>query len=58
MNNLLDMMELVGGPLCGVAIAVDTDNIDKEEYEVPYYAGIALYRKRLDGKADYIGEYK
>jgi len=52
------MMELVGGPLCGVAIAVDTDNIDKEEYEVPYYAGIALYRKRLDGKADYIGEYK
>lgn len=57
-NNLFDMMELVGGPLCGASIPIEANEENKEEYEVPYYAGIAIYRKRSDGKAQYIGEFK
>lgn len=52
------MMELVGGPLCGASIPIESNEDTKEEYEVPYYAGIAIYRKRSDGKAQYIGEFK
>ena len=53
MNASIEKVELVGGPCCGLFHNVDSDNM-QEFMEVPYYAGIAIYRMQENGKARYV----